>query len=211
MGKRRTGVQVKDGFKLTGKVLLMMGWFGLVLAGLGEGGFASGGLNRPLLGSAILVVTAVIFLWTMNRWIRVFPGLVALATLNAIGTFFTGHATGNPSVPLTQTEAAIYAVLLVICTIVSFRFTKRKLRLRVLDRITVSCFVFCIFWTAVDERVQVIAPAVGCGALILAWAYDRFHQHRHPNSSAPGSLGVQDGRTTARTLLDLRVKSHGPE
>jgi hypothetical protein len=207
MANKNIGAQVKGGLKLTGKVLLTVGWFGLVLGGLGEGGFASGGADRPLLGSAILVVAAVIFFWTMNRWIKVFPGLVALATLNAFVTVFTGHATGNPSTRLVPGDAAIYFVLLAICTIVSLRFTKRKLRLRVFDRIAVFGFVFCIFWTAVDKHVQIMAPAAACGFLSLAWIYDRIRHHRHPHPPAPGGLDGRPGRAFVR----LRVNSHEPE
>lgn len=189
MADRSIGAQVRGGFKLSGKVLLMMGWLGLVFAGLAEGlGFRSGGLNRPLLGSVILAVAAAIFLWTMNRWIKVFPGLVALATLNAIGAIFIGHATGDPSMRLAPREAVVYSVLFAVSTIVSFRFTKRNLTLRVLDRIAVFGFVFCIFWPAVDNRVQIIAPAVACGLLVLAWAYDRARRRSHPNHHSAVAL-----------------------
>jgi hypothetical protein len=164
MANRSVGAQIRDGFRLTCKVLLMLGWFGLVLAGLAEGlGFGSGGRNRPLLGLAILAVAAVIFLWTMERWIIAFPGLVALATLNAFAAVITGHAAGDISTPLAPRDAAIYTALLAVSTIVSFRFTKRRLKLRILDRVAVVGFVFCIFWSAVDKRVQIIAPGMACG------------------------------------------------
>ena len=196
MDKRSIGSQVKGGFKLTGKVLLMMGWLGLVLAGLAHGlGFASGGLNRPLLGSAILAVATAIFFWTMDRWIKVFPGLVALATLNALVAVFTGHATGNPSVRLAPREAAIYFLLLSVCTVVSFRFTKRKLKLRVLDRLAVFTFVSCIFWAAVDARVQIIAPAAASGLLAFAWVYDHLWKDQNPESRLSGRVHLGKGQT----------------
>lgn len=194
MADKSVSAQVKDGFKLTGKVLLMMGWLGLVFAGLGEG-FASGGAHKPLLGSAILAVAALVFFWTMNRWIRFFPGLVALATLNAFASVFTGHATGSPSVRLAPREAAIYFVLLAVCTAVSFRFTKRKLKLRVLDRMAVFTFVSCIFWAAVDARVQIIGPAAACGLLIFAWVYDHLWQDQNPESRLSGRVHLGKGQT----------------
>lgn len=188
MANKSIGTQVRSGFRLAGMVLLMMGWLFLVFAGLGEG-FASGGAHRPALGSVILAFAAGVLLWTMNRWIKAFPGLVALATLNAIGAIFTGHAAGNSSAKLAPHYAVIFSVLLAVSTVVSFRFTKRNLTLRVLDRIAVFSFVFCIFWAAVDNRVEIIAPAVACGLLVLAWAYDRLRPDGRANRHSSAALG----------------------
>jgi hypothetical protein len=185
MGKESKGSEVRSGFRLAGEVMLVFGWLFLVFAGLGEG-FASGGAHRPVLGSGILAVAAAVLLWTMSRWIRAFPGLTGLATINALGAIFTGHATGNPSVRISSLEAAITSALLAVSTIVSLRLTRGNLR--VLDRVAVFSFVFCVFWTAVDNRVQIIAPAVACGLLVAAWAYDRFFPQGRPNRRSSVTL-----------------------
>jgi uncharacterized integral membrane protein len=189
MAKKSIGAQVKSGFRLTGLVLLMLGWLGLVFAGL-IAGVAPGNAHRPVLGLGLLVLAAAILLWTMDRWIKVFPGLLALATLNAVASILTGHATSNPSVRIPPTEAAITAGLLAASTVVSFRFTKPKLTLRVLDRIAVFGFICCIFWAAVDDRVEIIAPAVACGLVVVAWGYDVVRRRGRPNHHS--SIALED-------------------
>jgi hypothetical protein len=184
MPDKTVGAQVKRGFQRAGLVLLIFGWLFLVFAGVGEG-FAPGGGHRPVVGLAILTLATVVFFWTMDRWIKVFPGLLALATLNAAAAIFTGHATGNPSVVVAPTHAGIAAGLLADSTL---RLGKPTYKLRMLDRVAVFGFVFCIFWTAVDERAQIVAPAVACGLLVLAWVYDRF-RGLNPNHHSSLALG----------------------
>ena len=108
MGEKSINPQASGTFLPVGKLLAIFGWLCLVFAGLIEG-FAPGGANRPVVGAAILVVAAAIFIWTTRRWGKIFPGLCILAAFYATAAIFTGHALG-PHTPMSHAQAAIAMV-----------------------------------------------------------------------------------------------------
>ncbi|MGH9396344.1 MAG: hypothetical protein ACRD18_05780 [Terriglobia bacterium] len=176
MESRSARAQVKSGFRQAGLWLLGGAWLFLVFAGLGIA--FSPGPYSPILGWVFLVIAGAVLVVTMDRWVKVFPALLILATINSTACIFTGHLTGNPSAPISPTQALIAALLLAGSTILSLRLKSHKLRL--LDRLSAFVFVFCVFWQAVDERVALVAPVIAFVALLLAWACDRIERHHGP-------------------------------
>jgi len=166
--------QVRNGFRTAGAWLLGLAWLGLVIAGLGE---AFAPPTRPAVGWVLLAIDAFILVITANRWVKALPGILGIATLNALVSVFSGHATNLSSVRISRFEAIVATLLLGISTGLSPSFTSRKLR--ILDRVAFLIYASCILWGAVDHRVTLpVQMGVATFCLLLAWLYDRFQRRR---------------------------------
>lgn len=164
--------QVKAGFRTAGVWLLVMAWLGLVFAGMAIAFTPSP--HKPLLGWVLLAIAAIIFFITIDRWIVMFSALLAYGVLGGISMIFTGHAVNRPSVPVSLFEAISVTLIFAFSALVSFAFSKRKLRL--LDRITLLIFVICLFGQAVAPNFTLAAFGIGLMGLVAAWAYDRLRR-----------------------------------
>jgi len=181
MAKSETMVQVKSGFRSAGAWLLGFGWLCLVLTGMVVAFFPS--KYPPVVGWVVLAVAAIILLTTAHKWVKALPGLLGLATLNALVSIFSGHATNLPSVPMSRSESLVATVLLAVSTALSPSFTDRKLR--VVDRLAFLIYASCIFWGAVDHRVTLpVQMGVATFCLVSAWVYDRLQRRRGHNLAA---------------------------
>jgi len=119
----------------------------------------------------------MVFVLTIDDWIKAFPGVMAVATVNSLITISSGHATGNPSVLIPRSTAILATLLLAGGTALSVTF--RTKRVSVPDRIALLALAVSIGWGAVDVRHWLPALAGGTCCLFLAWVYDR-------RRSAPG-------------------------
>jgi len=176
MGEKSFSSKYGGGLPQLGKFFLIFLWLCLVFAGLAEG-FAPGGLHRPVVGTAILVVAAAIFLWTMRRWAKIFPGLCTFAAFWAMMAIFTGHAI-SPNTPMTHAQAAIALVACGGAAFFTGRFRAKDFAPRLPDRLGTLAFVSGIFWQAVDTRMTNLALGIGFLALFAAWLADRLRRRR---------------------------------
>ena len=185
MGRRGILAQVKSGFRLAGGGLLAFAWFVLTLSGLGIA--LSQSPHRPAVGWALLAVAATIFLLTMDRWARFFPGVLAWGILGGIATTVSGHVVNHPEVAVPRWEGAIMTLLIATGVFTSQRFEKRKLRSP--DRIALVAFAFCFFWQVEDSKVMLPGLTIGAVCLAAAWANDRARDRGNdpgrPAHSAP--------------------------
>jgi chromate transport protein ChrA len=108
--------------------------------------------------------------FTIHRWMRVFPGLLAYGVVSSVLMFMNGHAINHPEVPVSRLEAALLIVFFAAAAALSFTFTKHKLTLP--DRIAVFAFIFCFFWQAVTPRFMLLALMIGFSCLVGAWTHD---------------------------------------
>ena len=176
MSEKNISSQSGGGSLQLGNFFLIFLWLFLVIAGLGEG-FAPGGLHRPVVGTAILVVAAAIFLWTMRRWAKIFPGICAFGAFWAMVGVFTGHALGSKT-PITHAQAAFILAAYGGGAFFTNRFRAKDFAPRLPDRLGALAFVSGIFWQAVDTRVTNLALGIGFFALFAAWLADRLKRHR---------------------------------
>jgi hypothetical protein len=165
-----TEVKSGNGFKKAGSWLLGFAWLGLVFAGLAIAFTPS--QHSPALGWSLLAIAACVLIVTMDRWVKVFPGLLAFGVLGSVLTLIDGHVVNHPEVTVPRLEGAVMTLFFVAAAVVSFAVVKH--RLTVPDRLALFIFVFCFFWQAVAPRFLLTALAIGLSCLIAAWAYDRY-------------------------------------
>jgi hypothetical protein len=175
MGERAT--EVKQGFRRAGAWLLGFAWLGLVFGAIAIAFTPSP--HAPVLGWALLALAAVIALVTMDRWVKVFPALLAYGALGSVLTLVDGHAVNHPEVAVSRPEGAVMILFFATAAALSLTFTKRKLQLP--DRVALFAFVFCFFWQAVAPNMARFALGFGFSCLFLAWAYDRLLGRRRPD------------------------------
>jgi hypothetical protein len=123
------GQQVKSGFQTAGAWLLGFVWLCLVLGGIIIGFSPSN--YPPGLGWLLLAVAAAVLVLTVDRWVKAFPGIMAVATVNSLITISSGHATGNASVLIPRSTAILATLLLAGGTALSLTFRRK---VSVLDR-----------------------------------------------------------------------------
>lgn len=173
MGRRGTLAQVKGGFRLAGAWLLAFAWFVLAFSGLGIA--LSQSPHRPAVGWALLAAAAIIFLLTMDRWVRFFPGVLACGVLGGIVTTISGHVVNHPEVAVRRWEGAVMTLLLATGALISQSFEKR--RLRPTDRAALLAFTCSLFSQAVGSRAMLPGLTIGTICLAAAWANNRVrHQ-----------------------------------
>jgi hypothetical protein len=183
--------QMKNGLRTAGAWLLGLGWLGLVFAGMAVAFSTS--KYPPVVGWVFLGIAAVILFITAERWVKALPGILGLATFNALVSVFSGHAINLPSVPISRSEAVLATLLLAASTAVSPTFASRKLS--IFDRLAFLIYASCIFWGAVDHRVNLpVQMGVGTFCLFFAWGYNRLRRRRD-GSSGPcvGNAGSPGG------------------
>lgn len=162
--------QVKNGFRGTGLLLLVLGWLFLVFGGLAI-------VTTPpppsrVVGWSLLLIAALIAILTMDKWVKVFPGLLAYGVFGSILMLLDGHAVNHPEIVIPWYEAVALILFFTAAAGLSFSFTNHKLT--VPDRIALFVFIVCYFWQAADQRLMTITLGVGFACLAGAWAYDRF-------------------------------------
>ena len=174
--------ETKQGFRRASVWLLGITWLGLVFAGMAIAFTPSP--HSPAVGWVLLVLAAAIALVTMDRWVKIFPGLLAYGILGSVLSLMDGHAVNHPEVSVSRIGGVVMIVFFTIATLLSFTFTKRELQ--VTDRVALFAFVVAFFWQAVAPSFMWIVLGVGFCFLLFAWLYDHF-QHRRGQGSRPES------------------------
>jgi hypothetical protein len=185
--------QIKSGLRRAAGWLAGMAWLGLVFWGIveafgTEANFSEGHHPSRDLGYFILVVTAVIFVITANRWKRALPGIMLAATLGALLELEQGHAVNSPSGLMPRWIAFVQFVVIAVVTALSFTFKKRPLN--IVDRIALLAFAASIYVggeEAIQQKVP-LALIAGGACVFAAWMGDRLRTNRSNNFVAPGEL-----------------------
>jgi hypothetical protein len=175
---REKATETKQGFRRAGVWLLGIVWLGLVFAGMAIAFTPSP--HSPAVGWVLLALAAAIALVTVDRWAKIFPGLLAYGILGSVLSLVDGHAVNHPEVPVSRLEGVVMIAFFTIAAVLSFTFTKRKLH--VTDRVALFAFVVCFFWQAVAPNLMWVVLGVGFCFLLFAWLYDHF-EHRRGHGS----------------------------
>jgi hypothetical protein len=176
--------QVKNGLLLAGRILLFLGVAGLFLAGVQFSVFPSE-YSRTR-GYIFLSVSIPIMIVTVNRWIKVLPGILGLAVFNGLIMISLGHLPNNKAATISRIDMLILTVYCIVSALVSSTFAKRNLR--VVDRVA-AFVVVCALALLLGHgstrmgptgsvgslrALDFVALGTGLGFLLFAWAYDRL-------------------------------------
>ncbi len=181
MSEDTLGKHIKIGSRRAVAWLLGFAWLGLVFGGMAVAFTPSS--HSPTLGWGLLGIAALVLVFTMDKWVKVFPGLLAYGALGSILMLMNGHAINHPEVRVSKLEAAVLILFFAAGAGLSFTFTKQKLTMP--DGIALFAFIFCFFWQAVAPRLMLLALSVGFACLIGAWVYDRLGR-RSANAEREG-------------------------
>jgi len=115
-------------------------------------------------------MSTAILLFTMDRWVKIIPGLLGDSTLGVLIMLFAGHYSGI----LVPWRVALILMLFTIASAaLSLTFQKRKLN--VVDRVALMAFVSCLaIGTTPSVSTMFIALGVGFSFLLFAWNIERM-------------------------------------
>lgn len=146
--------------------------------------------HSPALGWVLLALAGAIAFMTVDRWAKIFPGLLAYGLLGSVLSLVDGHAVNHPEVSVSRLDGVAMIVFFTVAAVLSFTFTKRKLR--VADRVALFAFLVCFFWQAVAPSLRWVVLGVGFCFLVFAWLYDHFQQLR--GHELAGGAGLRSGK-----------------
>jgi len=169
MSSLSLGGQVKGGFRKAGGWLIGFGWLFLVFAGMAVALTPSN--YPPALGWAMLVLAALILTFTMDKWGKFFPGLLAYGVVGSLVMLWTGHAINHPEVRVSRLEAFILILFFAAAAALSHELVVGQLSKA--SRVAILLFVACIFWQAAMPRMMFVAAGIGLLGLAVAWMLTR--------------------------------------
>lgn len=185
--------RVKSGLRLVGLILAFVIVAGMFFAGASYTVFASGG-SRPV-GLMLLAISVSIMACTMNRWLKILPGILGVAVLNGVITLSTGHLLNNSGIPTSRTGALFLTLFFAASCLLSRTFLHGDLD--VIDRVVALAFVACLpvligFGSIREQtvgrssalsRAEFVTMAIGICFLLVAWTHDRVRRVRRYNGS----------------------------
>ena len=137
--------------------MLTFAWLVLVFSGLGIA--FSPQPAFPTIGWTLLTMATVIFLVTMDRWVKALPGILACGVVGGVLTIAAGHTVNHPEVMGSRLDGFAITMLIAISVVLSYRLAKRRLRL--LDRVAVFVFALSVFWQVMNSATTVPALTPG--------------------------------------------------
>jgi hypothetical protein len=164
--------KVRSGVLTAGAWLLGIGWLLLALIGAG---IAFSETRYPHLLGWLALAAGVAAIITMDRWVKVLPGILGISILNAILALWNGYIGIDPTQKFTRTAAAIVLVCLIACSVLATTLTSR--RLNRIDRVALFVFLISLGWS-IARFPYLLGFGLMLSCLVVAWANDRIQRHR---------------------------------
>jgi hypothetical protein len=159
--------KVHNGLKLAGTILLFFGWLVLVLAGVGWLTDNEGSLAK---GIAALTLSGALAVFSVNRWVKVLPGILGYGVIGAIANFWRGDT------EVSTAAAGMLVLLLAGCALVAQTFSARELNS--LDRLAlVGCVASFIYGITAEER-SLFGAVLMFSCLAVAWIAATIQRRR---------------------------------
>jgi hypothetical protein len=112
----------------------------------------------------------------MKYWVKILPGILGCATLNAISGTISGHVLNQPSIPVDRLTAGLATIGLGLSAFLAMTFRDRPLT--IVDRIAcLGIFAcFAIIFSPSKQQMLGLVGIVIC--TVVAWAVER-RRHAH--------------------------------
>lgn len=166
------GNPVKRGLLRSLSWLSAIAW--LIVAFIATGIAAAQTSYPALFGWLILAVLMWIAAITAERWVRILPGMLGMAALNALYSLFSGHFGLNSPKPIARPTAGLMAAALITGAYLSTAYMKRKLS--AVDRAVLACVIASLL--AGLSQLQLAVPATIAIAAFLAAGLGYRHFRR---------------------------------
>jgi len=172
--------EVRNGLYWAGLLLLGLGWLCLVVISAGT---ALSDTRYPhIVGYLGLAVAALLAVFTMDKWVKVLPGLLGISIFNAIMVLANGYTGVDRSQQVPRPTAAALLIGLVVCSILAN--TLRSRGLDTVDRTALLGFLFSFGW-AIARFPSLLGIGLMLSFLGIAWAHDRCGRHRRVHGVWP--------------------------
>jgi hypothetical protein len=159
-------------WNVVGIALYVIGlFFVLFVAARGAAGGHTPRLR--MLGWASASIAIILLIVAAHRWVKVFPGILLYATLNAAHSISSGHSTNHPESPIPWRSAVVLTMLFAAITVAFLTFSKRELD-RV-DRIALLAFLSFFAWATASQRATFVALSLAFCSLLIAWSTIDFN------------------------------------
>lgn len=163
---------IKQGFLRSLSWLSVIAW--LVVAFIAVGVAASRTSYPASLGWIVLAILMWVAAITAERWVRVFPGLLGVAALNALYSVVSGHFGLNPPKLIARPTAAVMMVALMGGAYLATGYMNRKLTK--VDRICLACAVGSLLVGVSQQQLAVRATVAIIALLAAGLGYRHFQQ-----------------------------------
>jgi hypothetical protein len=163
---------VKQGLLRSLSWLSVITW--LVVAFIAAG-IVAGQTSYPVaLGWMVLTALVWIAAVTAERWVRVLPGMLGVAALNAIYSLISGHFGLNPPRPIARSMAGLMAAALMAGAYLATAYIKR--RLSAIDRAVLAFAIAFLLVGLSQAQLALPATIAIAGLLATGVGYRHFRQ-----------------------------------
>ena len=129
-------------------------------------GIATAQTSYPVVfGWVILAVLMWLAAIMAERWVRMLPGMLGVAALNALYSLLSGHFGLNPPKPIARPIAALMATALMIGAYLSTAYMKRKLT--GIDRTILACAIASLL-AGLSQRQLAVPATIAIAAFLAA-------------------------------------------
>jgi hypothetical protein len=180
---RPVGEQIISGVRITLKFLIGLAVTGTMVYGLNLLFFpvrpnpaSLSGRHPYALGAFLLTIVTMILHATIQRWVKILPGILGYCAFRALRVAALMLILGSRK-PVPGSTVLFLTIVLLADTVLSITFVLRDLNL--LDRFSLIGFVYCLGISVLTNQPLslYIAPTAGSCLLLLAWLVER---NKHP-------------------------------
>lgn len=132
--------------------------------------WAAAGLVLPVsssvfLSSIILLVLAIVAAITLEHWLNLLPGMLALGMLSAGYAVATGRFGSNGANYISRSSAVFILLALLVGTVASLAYLKRKVGIG--ERSAAALFICLFIWAMSHSDFAVLGTALASLSLLL--------------------------------------------
>lgn len=166
------GNPVKQGLLRSLSWLSAIAW--LVVAFIATGIAAAQTSYPAVFGWIILTLLMWIAAITAERWVRILPGMLGVAALNALYSLVSGHFGLNPPKPIGHPIAALMMVALIMGAYLATAYMNR--RLTAADRVVLALAIVSLLVGLSQAQLAVPATIAIAAFLAAGVGYRRIHR-----------------------------------
>jgi hypothetical protein len=125
---------------------------------------------------------SLVVILTVDRWVKVMPGILSYATLAGVIVTSTGHLLNQPHSLIPRWQAAALTILLAVSAALFLPLAKS--RLGSVERVAILMYAACLVWaSATSGAVMLLAGSLALAVLVTVRLYDHHHA-RHTMSES---------------------------